>query len=89
MNASELERLRVCLLQALREVAGAELPLATLELGARLAGFRDAEPRAIAAELSYLGDKGLVALADKAVSPEIQEWRITAAGRDYLATRGL
>ncbi|MBI5689263.1 MAG: hypothetical protein HZC55_04140 [Verrucomicrobia bacterium] len=88
MNSAETEQLRVCLLQALRQVAGTELPLATLLLGARLAGFRASDERAVAAELSYLEDKRLVVQAGKAVSPENREWRITAEGRDYLATRG-
>lgn len=89
MDSATLERLRVCLLQALREVAGTELPLSTLVLGAKIAGFRDASDRAIAAEMSYLVDKGLVVSGDKTVSPENQEWRIAADGRDYLAKRGL
>ncbi len=89
MNALTMEQFRVCLLQTLREVAGTELPLATLILGAKLAGFKEADERLAAGELRYLEDKGLVAPADKSLSPENREWRITATGRDYLATRGL
>ncbi|MBI5771906.1 MAG: hypothetical protein HZA93_29305 [Verrucomicrobia bacterium] len=89
MSPAELERLRFRLLETLREVAGTELPVSTLLQAARLAGFRSAEPATIAAELSYLADKGFVAAADKALSPEMREWRVTAAGRDYLASRGI
>jgi hypothetical protein len=40
-------------------------------------------------ELTYLVDKELVAEVGKTLSPENRAWRITAAGRDYLASRGL
>ncbi|MCX6953104.1 MAG: hypothetical protein NTV51_13200 [Verrucomicrobia bacterium] len=89
MNSQTTEQFRICLLQALREVAGDELPAATLVRGAKLAGFKDADDRLVAAEMSYLVDKGMAAIADKTLSPENREWRITASGRDYLASRGL
>ncbi len=89
MNAPELELLRIYLLQTLREIAGSELPLSTLLRGAKIAGFRDATSRDLLAELRYLEDKRFVATPEKSVSPENREWRITADGRDYLATRGL
>ena len=40
-------------------------------------------------ELEYLADKGLVSQTPKPISPENRAWRITAAGRDFLAERGL
>ena len=89
MNPAELELLRIYLLQTLRAIAGSELPLSTLLRGAKLAGFRDVSDRDLLAELRYLEDKRLVATPEKSVSPEMREWRITADGRDYLATRGL
>lgn len=39
----------------------------------------------VEAELLYLQDKGLVALVDKTISPEIRAWRVTATGRDLHA----
>ena len=39
-------------------------------------------------ELRYLTDKGFVETPPKTISPEIQTWRITAAGRDWLAQHG-
>jgi hypothetical protein len=41
----------------------------------------------VEAELLYLEDKGMVARSPKIISPELRAWRITAAGRDYLAER--
>jgi hypothetical protein len=39
----------------------------------------------VVAELTYLVDKGLVAEVPRVISPENSCWRITAAGRDFLA----
>ncbi len=38
------------------------------------------------AELLYLEDKGLICETTKLLSPENRAWRITAAGRDLIAT---
>ena len=89
MNAPELELLRTALLQTLREASPYPVPMATLILGAKLGGVRDADAKLVGAELAYLADKMLVAPLEKLVSPENAEWRLTAHGRDYLATRGL
>ena len=48
-------------------------------------GFRTVEPAALQNELIYLADKLLVKQIDKLLSPEVEAWRITAAGRDYFA----
>lgn len=37
-------------------------------------------------EIQYLVDKGLAAALEKALSPEVAVYRITAEGRDLLAT---
>jgi hypothetical protein len=39
----------------------------------------------VAVELQYLADKGMVATVNKSISPENLCWRITAAGRDFIA----
>ena len=38
-------------------------------------------------ELDYLKDKGLVIALGKLISPELLAWKISASGRDYLASR--
>ena len=45
---------------------------------------------AVTLELEYLADakKGLAMPVDKKVSPENQNWKISADGRDFLAARG-
>ena len=53
----------------------------------RLYGF-DPSPSEVLLEILYLVDKGLVAPVDKSISPENRTWRLTAAGRDYLANHG-
>lgn len=89
MTPTTLEQLRIRLLMTLNAVAGAELPVSTLVLGSKLSGFSEATEQSVAAELRYLEDKGYVAAAEKTLSPENREWRVTAAGRDFLAQRGL
>ena len=39
----------------------------------------------VEAELQYLADKELIAAVNKTLSPEVFVWRITAAGRDFMA----
>lgn len=90
MNPAERERFRICLLQQLREAGGdSSLPLSTLVLGAKLAGFDNTTEEIVRGELVYLLDKGLATTPQKAISPENKRWRITAAGTDYLAEAGL
>ncbi len=90
MKPAELERFRICLLQQLREVgADRDLPLATIVTGAKLAAFPSANDDIVRGELVYLMDKGLVVVVAKQLSPENKRWRITAAGRDFLAEQGL
>lgn len=88
MNPAETERLRIALLQQLREVAPLALPVSQLATGAALAGFRDCA-REVRSEVAYLQDKALVADDLKVLSPELKRYRITAAGRDFLAQEGL
>lgn len=52
---------------------------------ARIQGY-PVGPAAIAAELLYLADKGFLTPTNKVLSPELPRRRITAAGRDLLAS---
>jgi hypothetical protein len=89
MNGPTLELFRVCLLQQLRAVAPADLPVGTLVIGAQAQGFAAASAETVRSELVYLLDKDLVVVPERIVSPENKRWRITAAGRDFLAEAGL
>jgi hypothetical protein len=48
-------------------------------------GFFKSKPDEAEKEIAYLEDKGYIALVTKPISPENAAWRITAAGRDFLA----
>lgn len=89
MTSTQLEALRICVLQQLREVGDGSLPISTLVLGAQLKGFTSASEEMLRATLAYLYDKSLVASVEKTLSPENKRWRITAAGIDFLAQCGL
>jgi hypothetical protein len=69
--------------------AAAQYGLATPLLRQLLAseGLRGLDPAQLRAELQYLADKGLLTQLPKLISPENEAWRITAAGRDLLATQ--
>lgn len=86
MNPEEQENFRLALLRVLDERASDRFGLQRKGIAAFLVqyGFRDATAP-IAAELQYLEDKQLVAPVGKTISPENRSWRITAAGRDFLA----
>ena len=88
MNAATRELFRQNLIAQLSAAAGVGLKSAMLKVGARAGGFEPTDEQ-IDAELLYLADKTFVAPVDKAISPEMKRWRITAAGRDYAAQEGL
>jgi hypothetical protein len=89
MNPEQREQARISLLRIMTVnptkygLPGRYLKNATAAEGMRLT---EAE---IESEMLYLTDKGLAEETTKILSPENQTWRITAAGRDYLATLGI
>lgn len=88
MNPAQLETFRTAILNVLDERGGERFGLNLTAIGSFLTqyGFRNVPREQIAAELQYHCDKGLVAVVGKLISPENRAWRITAAGRDFLAT---
>lgn len=87
MNPAQRETFRTAILSALDERGGQRFGLTLFGLGIFLAqyGFPHPARADLSAELEYLADKGLVAGVGKVISPENRSWRITAAGRDFLA----
>ena len=87
MNAQQREQLRLSLLRFLGDVSSTlgmnTGMLKQLAISEGRRGLLDAEVRA---ELQYLEDKKFVAPIAKSISPENPAWRITADGRDFLAT---
>jgi hypothetical protein len=86
VNASQRETFRHCLLEV-AEANGTRWGLGAEAFAVlvRRFGFPTVTPAETERELVYLADRGLLAEVDKAISPEIGAWRITATGRDLLA----
>jgi len=61
------------------------LGLAALGHLGRSYGFFNSGAPQLERELRYLQDKGYIGQLFKTISPENRVWRITAAGRDFLA----
>ena len=87
-RAERLELFRVTLLVHAITAPRRGLPLSSYHLHARASQFRVSADE-VERELQYLADKTFVAEVPKAISPEVVRYRITAAGRDFLAANGL
>jgi len=89
MDDAEIRELvRARILDQLEAASGFGLGAGVILRGLRCAGFHHLEELHIRRELQYLVDKGLVADVAKRISPEVRRWRITAEGRDLLASGG-
>lgn len=89
MNPANRELLRVALLTIMEQAGAYACPLPVLETRLRISGFPGLTRPEIEPELHYLRDKGFCQQERKPISPENSGWRITAPGRDHLATEGL
>ena len=89
MNAERRELFRLALLRVLdANHTRFGLGLAALKHLAASFGFPNGQDSELERELQYLEDKAHVTEVLKGISPENRAWRITAAGRDYLAEAG-
>jgi hypothetical protein len=88
MNAKQRENLRLLILTALDASKPYAVEIPTLRPGLPPA-FRSLTDCDLWAEIEYLVEKGFAAPQGKPLSPENSQWKITAAGRDFLATEGL
>ena len=86
MTKEKTQLIRESLLRLLEAAPNNGLPLTTLGLGLQSRGLRDLDDDTIRAELQYLVDAGFVIRVKQEISPELAPWRITKAGRDYLAS---
>lgn len=84
-DAETRRLLRRAIARGLEAAGQPGMRVASLGVTAVAAGFDDASLEEIRNELVYLEDKGLVARMPETVSPEVERWRVTAAGRDWLA----
>ncbi len=88
MDPHQREQARLSLLRILSlnpTAYGMTVPLLRQYLRAEGSNLTPAE---VEAELVYLEDKTFVTRPGKQISPENVCFRVTAAGRDYLATQG-
>ena len=86
MNPEPRELFRLALLRLLdANPTRYGLGAAALAHLAATYGFAFPTAEQVCREAQYLADKGLLAPLDKTISPENRLWRITAAGRDFLA----
>ncbi|HEX4085907.1 MAG TPA: hypothetical protein VHY22_13420 [Chthoniobacteraceae bacterium] len=88
MNAEMRALLRNDILMGLDRLGDYEPVLDALHLNLRAMGHQSSRDE-VKTELRYLMDKGFVTTREKEISPELTRYRITAAGRDYLAKEGL
>jgi len=87
MTASQREQIRLSTLRYCQSADHYGLAAPLLLQFIRSEGFRKLTPDQLRAEIRYLEDKTFLATIPKPISPENPAWRITAAGRDFLATQ--
>jgi hypothetical protein len=86
MNTNQREQLRLSLLRFLEDnPTRYGLPATLLLQFARAEGRHKLIEDDLVPEIEYLEDKGLIVSVMKTISPENRAWRITAAGRDFIA----
>ncbi|MGF1485413.1 MAG: winged helix-turn-helix transcriptional regulator [Opitutales bacterium] len=81
--------LRRAILLQLEAAQPASVPPETLLDGLILAGHPSLSRDKLTPELHYLRDKGLLHEQPATLDPSKLRYRLTPAGRDYLATEGL
>jgi hypothetical protein len=87
MNADTLKLFRIAILIALRGSGGSTVN--ELVVNTKPQGYSDVTPDTVKEELQYLADKKHVEKVPAEISPEVESFRVTAAGRDWLAVQGL
>ena len=89
MNPSQEQReqIRLSILRYCDSADQYGLAATLLHQFLRSEGFRSLTAERLELELAYLADKFFLAPVLKPISPENRAWRITAAGRDFLATQ--
>jgi hypothetical protein len=89
MNPSpeQREQIRLSILRYCEAADQYGLAATLLHQFLRNEGWRGLTAERLELELVYLADKSFLAPVLKPISPENRAWRITAAGRDFLATQ--
>jgi hypothetical protein len=88
MTPAIREQFRLKLLQLVDTAGSVGMRVPAIDTHLAAHGYDHTEGELVA-EIAYLADKVLLVQVDKILSPELKRWRITAAGRDFLAEQGL
>jgi hypothetical protein len=88
MTAETLKLFRINLLRQARGAKGLGLSVNELALGAKTEGH-NVNTDDVNDELQYLIDKKQIEVVPADISPEVKSYRITATGRDWLATQAI
>lgn len=85
MNPDTLKLFRINLLIQARASSHLGLTVNELLVGAKAQGHSSASADDVRDELQYLIDKRQIEKVPADISPEVESFRVTAAGRDWLA----
>jgi hypothetical protein len=89
MNIETQKVFRINLLIQMRAAGRLGLTLNELVVGAKTQGHSSATADTVREEIDYLIDKKQVAPVEQEISPEVESFKVTALGRDWLATQNL
>ena len=89
MNAEIKKMFRVNVLKS--AIAAGRIGITVNEalLGLRAQGFSDSSREDVREEIEYLIGKGQVEKLDEHISPEVESFKATPAGRDFIAEKSL
>jgi hypothetical protein len=85
LTSSQREQIRLSVLRYCDAADQFGLAAPLLLQFVRSEGHRQLNRQQLETEIGYLCDKGFLTPVPKEISPENSLWRITAAGRDFLA----
>ena len=88
MTPEQKQMLRDSLLAALVVSSPLSLPLGTLQMKARAAGFI-IDLATLESHIDYLVEKGLAQMNRGELSAAVRRWKATAAATDYCEANGL
>lgn len=89
MNAETLKLFRINTLGQLRAAGRLGLSAKELLVNMQATGFPKVTEDEVLEEIQYLQDKKQIEKLPAEISPEVESFRITDVGRDYLAVNHL
>lgn len=89
MNPEIKKLFRTNILKQVIEAGRIGMTVNELMLALRAQGFSDATREGVREEIAYLIDKGHCVKLGEHISPEVESFKATAAGRDFVAEKSL